>query len=389
MNAMQARLCPIRYERHRLRSASPSEQDSQTCTSKNGNAPEKLVVGVGEDDIFLDIYPPLNGPDACLPWAAPTLLIMPGLCCNSQDLPGTTLVRSASSRGFRSIVVGRRGHEAPLVSPRMNIFGFEDEIEMAYHRVVEMLPAKTPLFFVGISSGSKVVVTALGKWDERRKKAKDGERLKSGEHPAPGFVAASSIAPGYDLSKCMGRFRPPYDQMILHSTKEFWLIRNAPVLRAVDPVTYSSALEATSLQELLDRCAPFAGHPDAASYYADQNPIIRLQSIRTPMFVVNAEDDPCTIADNLFEPSPCATPVEDGARPPNYAEIAALSPCAVLAFTPSGSHCPFLDGYLFPFTIIPLRLGLLQLSCWSETATLDFFESSLETFGPEPELLEN
>ncbi|CAK8985329.1 unnamed protein product [Durusdinium trenchii] len=65
---------------------------------------------------------------------APTILVEPGLMlgrgysmtCTAQDVPGSSFLRRAVDRGFRVVVIERRGHAQPLKSPRWNLFGDSD-----------------------------------------------------------------------------------------------------------------------------------------------------------------------------------------------------------------------------------------------------------------------
>ena len=55
------------------------------------------------------------------------ILIAPGLACTAQDVPGSSFLRLAISRGFRVAVMGRRAHEQRLKAARFNLFGDEDD----------------------------------------------------------------------------------------------------------------------------------------------------------------------------------------------------------------------------------------------------------------------
>jgi predicted alpha/beta-fold hydrolase len=109
----------------------------------------------------VDIFPPIN--DARLSKDAPIIVMLPGLRCHSQDLPGTTLVRRALAYGMRSITVNRRGHtpNTPLKSPRWSLFGDVDDLEQVYWKLKDIFPSSI-FFLCGLSSGCALVISGLG-----------------------------------------------------------------------------------------------------------------------------------------------------------------------------------------------------------------------------------
>eukprot|EP00929_Paragymnodinium_shiwhaense_P006858 TRINITY_DN110810_c0_g1_i1.p1 TRINITY_DN110810_c0_g1~~TRINITY_DN110810_c0_g1_i1.p1 ORF type:complete len:483 (+),score=30.42 TRINITY_DN110810_c0_g1_i1:90-1538(+) len=317
-----------------------------------------------EDDVYLSYYPPKassSSDGSGLPANAPLILVEPGLTCTSQDVPGSSFLRLAISRGFRVVVVERRGHAAPLLAPRWNLFGDADDAEQIY-RFVEKEFQDAPMFWIGISSGSKLIVHGLGLWDERR---------KNGDTSAPRFTAAACVAPGYDLTTCFLGFGFPYTKICLAGVRDIFLKRNEAALRAYDAKAYDRAVKSEDLQTLLTLVAPFAGYPSAQEYFAAENPVLFAPKVTTPCLIINAADDPLTIVENAFAKSP----YHEGS--PTFVDMLEKSPCGMLLITPSGSHCPFLDGFIFPFTFVSRALGGLIISSWGDRSVLEFFEGYL------------
>ena len=325
------------------------------------------------DTITLDIFPPLDDPS--LPADAPVLFIAPGLRCHSQDMPGNSLVRVARGKGFRSVVVNRRGHtpEGPhslLKSPRWNLFGDVDDLEQVYWHVKEkLLPRRTPLFLEGISSGCAVVIAGVGQWDKRR--------LEYPTMKTPSFVSTMVLTPGYDISKVFDedRFTYPYNPLMLYFVKDHFLARNEAILRGFNSTAYDRAMSTKTLQQFLNETTPFAGFENADLYFQFTNPVNLLEFITTPVYVINSIDDPCCRIDNLYEMSP-----QPAHNCKTYAKIVDDSQFGVIAVTKTGSHCPFFDGGIWPFVRDPFWTGAWMINSWADSSTMEWFVATLEVY---------
>lgn len=313
------------------------------------------------DEVIVNYYPPTTGEELQLPLSAPAIFVEPGLTCDRQDVPGSSLMRLAASRGFRSVVIERRGHGQRLRAPRWNLFGDSEDLEQVFHTVQRRLP-DAPLFYIGISSGAKLIIEAVGKFDRRR---------AQGDRAAPRFAGSCCVCPGYNLETCFVKFRWPLSKLCLQSTKDKFMGSNEAVLRSHNSEAYDRAMAAPDLQTFLSLAAPFAGYPDAKAYFANENPVLYVQDITTPTLVLNAEDDPMTVIENAFVPSP----FHEGS--PTFVSMIERSPCGMLLLPTSGSHCPFLDGTIFPYSVVQPHLGWLTLSNWGERCAIEFFESIL------------
>lgn len=354
----------IPYERHYF--------SVKGCIDKSD--PECAYDPLMDDEITLDIFPPFGDDSELYPQfnaSSPVILFAPGLRCTSDDLPGNMIVRVAYGQGIRSIAINRRGHtpDQLLKAPRWNLFGDVDDLEQVYwHIKTSLLAPNTPIFLHGISSGTAVAVSALAKWDKRRKQFPD--------RPAPSFVGVITVVPGYDTSKALlpERFKFPYNFLLTFSVKDHFVSRNEEVLRSFNSDAVDAALNAANLQEFVDAAAPFAGYANASEYYRGENPVNDLHFIETPTFVLNAIDDPCCDIANLYEKSPN---LEHGGR--SYADIVRESKHGLIAVSRTGSHCPFLDGTFFPFVRDPLWGGWM-LNSWADQVSVDFYTAALQVY---------
>lgn len=340
-----------------------------------------------KDIITLDVFPPFeDGEDGeayskfskNFNKSSPVILFSPGLRCYSQDMPGNMIIRKAYEQGIRSIVVNRRGHtpNQPLQSPRWNLFGDVDDLEQIYWYVKdqELVASDTAMFLHGISSGTAVTVTALAKWDRRRKEEPNNRRI-------PVFVSSVAVTPGYDISKVMHRerFLFPYNDVLLGGVKDHFVIQNEALLRSHNNDAVDQMLAATSLQDLVDAAVPFAGYENTTLYYQDTNPINEVRDITTPKLVLNARDDPCCNIANLYEQSPY--PQHDGKT---FAEMISETENGMVAVARTGSHCPFLcsrDRWL-PFVRDPLNGGWM-LNSWADQVAIDYYLATLHVYGDE------
>jgi predicted alpha/beta-fold hydrolase len=326
-----------------------------------------------DEEITLDVFPPFDDPS--MPKDAPVILFAPGLRCHSQDLPGNTIMRVAYGKGFRSIAVNRRGHHPTkedklLTAPRFNLFGDVDDLEQVYWHVKETkLPANTPMFLHGISSGCAVVVRALSLWDQRR--------TLDPTSRTPSFVGAVVLTPGYDTSKVLRptRFKWPYNPLMNDAVKDHFIRLNEDVLRAYNSDAVDATLAAADMQSFLDAAAPFAGYNTAAEYYEHTNPVKDLEQINTPIYVLNSIDDPCCEISNLFEPSP-----HTQHQNKTYAQLVDKSQRGLIAITNSGSHCPFLDGGYTNLIVKDPLFGGYMLNSFADHSIVEFYEAVLTVY---------
>ena len=385
--------------------------------------------------------------------SSPIILFAPGLTCSSQDLPGTSIIRLAYKAGFRSIVVNRRGHarfatssdndddskKKLLTAPRFNILGDIDDMEQVYNFVKHhpMVDKDTPMFLYGVSAGTAITVSGLSKWDRQKRMLQEQRQQEQGQqfeegldarspyadytvneyhqdvqesppqphYSPPSFVASVAISPGYDCSKVFEpeRFLFPYNPFLLKSATNHFITQNEDVLRAHDTHAVDRAMNAATLQELLDATSVFTGYKNSTLYHQHTNPINKLHDITTPKLVLNSYDDPCCNVRNLYEQSPY-----ENHDNKTYATMVTESLHGIIAVTKYGSHCPFLDtsvavtiptvattksdhstsgGFLsslittlFPSLVYdPISNGYM-LNSWADHVTIEYFRAALDVY---------
>ena len=64
--------------------------------------------------------------------------------------------------------------------------------------------------------------------------------------------------------------------------------------------------------------------------------------------------------------------------PHTYVDQVEASTCGLLALTPTGSHCPFLDGWLLPLRLLPWKHGGITIRNWSDDRTVEWFKHHLQ-----------
>ena len=219
----------------------------------------------------------------------------------------------------------------------------------------------------------------------------------------PSFVASVAISPGYDCRKVFEpeRFLFPYNPFLLKSTTNHFILQNEEVLRNFDSDAVDKALEAQTLQELLDATMIFTGYKNPTLYHQHTNPINKLRDITTPKLVLNSYDDPCCNVRNLYERSPYSDHQNK-----TYATMVTETRHGIIAVTKHGSHCPFLDtsavtttgainddggpkkGLLSSIltTLLPSLVydpisGGYMLNSWADYVTIEYFRASLDVYG--------
>lgn len=247
-----------------------------------------------------------------LPAAVPTLVVLPTICGDAQTVRG--FVRRMRARlGWRVVVCNRRGHgDLPLTAPRINTMGSTDDLRVQIRHIVARVPASA-LYGIGLSAGSGLLVRYLG--EERA--------------DAP-LVAGVGYCPGYDISRAFHRLHPAYDRHLRRQLKAYFLERHRAVLEGIPG--FHHMLDAGSVGEFHDRSWGVGGFASTAEYYEHSNPMVVAHEICVPLLIINAEDDPVCVGENVREHRHLMEQLPDG----------------ILAFTRRGSHCAFFEGVRTP-----------------------------------------
>ena len=276
-----------------------------------------------EPPLAFDLSERLQLPDGgtvSLEWAglehatdsAPVLLVLPTVCGDGQSLRG--FAREMRARlGWCVVILNRRGHgDLPLTTPCFNILGSAGDLREQLRHIRGRLPS-SPLYAVGLSAGSGLLVRYLGE---------EGERTP--------VTAAVAVCPGYDTTRAFTRVHRTYDRYLVSQLREHFLERHQAALQPV--AGYAETLASRSVAEFQDRGFPLFGFPSAAEYHRHTNPLEVVAGIRVPLLVLNAADDPVCAVENVRE----------------HLHVVDAVPETVVALTARGSHCAFFEGVLRP-----------------------------------------
>ena len=258
----------------------------------------------------------------------PILILLHGAMCYNRHLPGQGWVFEAHRRGWMVCCMNRRGAKAPLTEPRMNLFGSTDDIRWVLNKFIMTKRPNARILMVGISAGSGLLGRYLG----------DEGELST-------ITAAMGLAPGYDISVCMGRCTSLVKGYLTGSVIDSFFNKNAQLLEKIQGST--ECISAKDPQIFLDNSYAIAGYASKDEYYKACNPVNVLANVRTPFMLINAEDDPISVYQNVTENE----------------HLFRTSPSMILVSTKTGTHCAFWEGF--------------SIHSWAERATYEFFDEVL------------
>ena len=243
------------------------------------------------------------------------------------------LARAATRRGFRIVVMLRRGHLGrPLRTPRFNLLGCVDDLRVHLDGIQAEFP-NAPLFGYGESAGTGLAVRYSGESGKKNR-----------------FAAVACVCPGYDTTEggAFSRFEPLLDKHLLLSVKNMFLRANERLLMSASGLTpsYVECMAAPDMAELQRRLFGIEGYPSLEAYHSATNPMGPVEGIAAPLLVINSDDDTICAPSNVDD---------------NLHAFDVTAPRALVR-TPVGTHCCFYEGK----TITPR-------SSWAHDACLDFF----------------
>lgn len=268
----------------------------------------------------------------------PIVMLHHGLLCRSADLPGQGYIQQGLSKGWMVCALNRRGHvpHRPLTKPTFHIFGSTNDVRQVVEHIRTKRP-NAPVYMIGLSSGSGLVAKLIGE---------QGQTLMEQTHPS--FVnGVVGVTPGYNIERCMARIRSPYNEILLESAKKFFLGRNEALLSSLPG--YTSMSEAKNLQSFLDESFTFAGYASKDEFYRQTNPMATIQYVRDPTLIINAENDPICVLENVLE----------------NMHLFEVNEGATLLLSKMGSHLPF-----YEFSFNPLRFD-----SWAERVAYEYIEA--------------
>eukprot|EP00727_Mastigamoeba_balamuthi_P004472 m51a1_g14022 hypothetical protein (389) ;mRNA; f:1111105-1112582 len=281
---------------------------------------------------------------ASLSASSPVVVVLHGLNGSSREPCVMSFCSSALQRGWRPVVMISRGLSGvALTTWRPYNAGWTGDVRETVAHVRGLYPA-APLLGVGFSLGGNVLARYV---------AEEGEQCP--------LRAASVVSPPVDLVKS-GRMMQKGDRFVQmlgsgllkglqrYSRRHLAQIQQSPHLK--EGTDISRSLSAKSLWEYdnLSTSRVF-GFEGTEPYYSAMSCLPLLPSVRAPLLMVHARDDPVTgaIAEDVTRA--CG---REGQR------------CAVaLVEVPRGGHLGYLEGTSFPRT------------SWADKTVCDFLNSSL------------
>ena len=300
-----------------------------------------------------------------LPADAPLLVVLHTISGSAPQQHW--LLAEAERRGWRGCVLVRRGHTGePLrEAPSFNLLGDVADARAQLKAAREAYPSASFCAAVGVSAGSGLLVSVLGREgaaaaakgidesnqesndesnQESNDESNDGSNYESNDEPharnrvsirsdpSTHVDAAVGLCPAYDVSTSFDHLQiefPLTERLMLSQLKRLFLVPNARILRSLSAHAYDACLHATTLPQLFAAHAPFAcGHADADArdYFERFNPMHVCEHVRVPLLLVNSDDDMVC---------PPGSVREDLVR-----ETAGVA----LLRTRRGSHCAYSEG---------------------------------------------
>lgn len=244
-----------------------------------------------------------------LPADTPTIVVLHTITGSPQSM--SELVQDLHTfTGWRIVLCLRRGHaDLPLHTPRLNILGCTADLREQLQAIRAHFPA-SPLYAVGSSAGSGVLVRYLGE-----------------EGDAAPFRAAFAYCPGYNTDNGFTQVHPFYSRMMAKKLARQLI---APHLEKITHLpTTSRLLGADNLADFHRHMYELAGYASYAEYDAGSNPMHVFAGIKTPLMILNAEDDPVCRIGNVLP----------------YLDRMRQMPEIILVTTAQGSHCAHYEGW--------------------------------------------
>lgn len=240
---------------------------------------------------------------------APTAVVLHSITGDAQSVRDLVLDLRRTT-GWRVVVCTRRGHGGlPLTAPRFNTMGCTADFREQLERIRAQVP-RSPLFGVGVSAGSALLVRYLGE-----------------EGPRSLIRAAVAHCPGYDIGVAWRRVPKFYSRLMTERLKRYFLLPNAQAFARLEG--FGACLAAQDLETFHERYYGLAGCGSATDYVARSNPVAVFRDVSVPVMILNSDDDPVCVVENVLD----------------HLETVESVPDAMLVRTARGSHCAFYEGW--------------------------------------------
>lgn len=244
-----------------------------------------------------------------LPAVTPTVVLLHTITGSPESMSQMVWDIHAST-GWRIVVCVRRGHaDLPLTTPCINILGSTQDLREQLQVIRARFP-DSPLYAIGSSAGSGLLARYLGE-----------------EGPHSAFEAAFADCPGYNTDISFDKAHPFYSRMMAKKLVKQFITPNLPIIEHLP--TTAPLKNAESLAEFYRHMYELAGYGSYEDYTDACNPMRVFQAIKTPLMILNAEDDPVCRIDNVAP----------------YLRAMQEMPNVILVTTAQGSHCAHYEGW--------------------------------------------
>jgi len=244
-----------------------------------------------------------------LPGATPTIVLLHTLTGSPESMSHMVWDLHAIT-GWRIVLCVRRGHaNLPLRTPRINILGSTRDLREQLEVIRARFP-DSPLYGVGSSAGSGLLARYLGE--------------EGADSP---FQAAFADCPGYNTDEGFDKAHPFYSRMMAKKLVGHFITPNLPMIEHLP--TIATLRNAESLADFYRHMYELAGYASYEHYTDACNPMRVFQAIRTPVMILNAEDDPVCRIGNVAP----------------YLDTIRQMPNVILVTTAQGSHCAHYEGW--------------------------------------------
>jgi len=261
----------------------------------------------------------------------PIVVIFHTIAGDEQDVKNTVGYITNILK-WTAVVCIRRGHGSlPLAKPQINTMGSTSDLKKQLDYIHKKFP-NAPLFGVGISAGSGLLARYLGEAGLKSK-----------------FAAAVAISPAYDIEKAFHRIHPMYSKIMGQRLIDYFLKRHYDSLSQLKG--FSEVMNTKTMGEFQDRLHHISGYKSKEEYYQNSNPIHVAANIKTPLLILNSEDDPICVYMNVMENLHWLTNLQH----------------SILVKTKRGSHVAYFEG--------------ASARSWSDLVLGEYFQAILKQKG--------
>ncbi|AXI02680.1 YheT family hydrolase [Aquirhabdus parva] len=239
----------------------------------------------------------------------PTIVVLHTITGSPQSMRGF-MKDLAQMTGWRVVMCVRRGHaDLKLEVPKINTMGSTDDLREQLNLIQQRFP-QSPLYGVGISAGSGLLVRYLG--EEAEKSV---------------FRAGFAYCPGYNMDEAFQYTQPFYSRLMTKKLIKQFITPNRHQFKHLN--TLNQLEQSRNLDDFHKHIYEVSGHGSRQEYFSLSNPFHVFSQVKTPLMILNAEDDPICKKENVDA----------------YIRSNNLIPSSILVTTERGSHCAYYEGW--------------------------------------------